>query len=78
VGDFGSLTGSRETTETGWTAGGGGAVAVTPHVSLEAEALYYDLGDITVASTNRLTDVVLFTDLDVKGVIVRAGLDYRF
>jgi outer membrane immunogenic protein len=78
VSDFGSLTGSKETTKTGWIAGGGGAVAVTPHISLKAEALYYDLGDITVASTNRIQDVVLFTDQDVKGVIVRGGLDYRF
>jgi outer membrane immunogenic protein len=75
---LGQLSGSDETTKSGWTAGGGGAVALTSHISLKGEALYYDLGDITVASTNPLQDVVLFTDQEVKGVIVRGGLDYRF
>lgn len=80
VGDppMGQLTGSEDTTKSGWTAGGGGAVAITPHISLKAEALYYDLGDITVRSTNPQQDVVHFTDQDVNGVIARGGIDYRF
>ena len=80
VGDppMGQLTGSEETTKSGWTAGGGGAVAITPHISLKAEALYYDLGNVTVRSTNPQQDVVLFTDQDVNGVIARGGIDYRF
>ena len=65
-------------TKSGWTAGGGGAVALTPHISLKAEALYYDLGNISVQSTHPQQDVVLFTDQDVNGVIARGGIDYRF
>jgi outer membrane immunogenic protein len=75
---LGQLTGSEDTTKSGWTAGGGGAVAITPHISLKAEALYYDLGDITVRSTNPQQDSVLSTDQSVNGVIVRGGIDYRF
>ena len=75
---LGQLTGSEDTTKSGWTAGGGGAVAITPHISLKAEALYYDLGDITARSTNPQQDLVLFTDQDVNGVIARGGIDYRF
>ena len=80
VGDppMGQLIGSEDTTKSGWTAGGGGAVAVTPHISLKAEALYYDLGNVTVRSTNPQQDVVLFTDQDVNGMIARGGIDYRF
>ena len=80
VGDppMGQLTGSEETTKSGWTAGGGGAVAITPHISLKAEAFYYDLGDVSVRSTNPQQDVVLFTDQEVNGVIARGGIDYRF
>jgi hypothetical protein len=57
---------------------GGGAVAITPHISFKAEALYYDLGDITVRSTNPQQEVVLSTDQDVNRVIARGGIDYRF
>ena len=80
VGDppMGQLTGAEDTTKSGWTAGGGGAVAITPHISLKAEALYYDLGNVTVRSTDPRDDVVLFTDQDVSGVIARGGIDYRF
>ena len=80
VGDppMGQLTGSEDATKSGWTAGGGGAVAITPHISLKAEALYYDLGNITVRSTDPRDEVVLFTDQDVNGVIARGGIDYRF
>ena len=75
---MGALTGSEDATKSGWTAGGGGAVALTPHISLKAEALYYDLGNISVQSTHPQQDVVLFTDQDVNGVIARGGIDYRF
>ena len=75
---MGALTGSEDTTKSGWTAGGGGAVAITPHISLKAEALYYDLGNITVRSTHPQQDVVLSTDQAVNGVIARGGIDYRF
>jgi hypothetical protein len=71
------LTGSEDPTKTGCTAGGGGAVAITPHISLKAEALY-DLGDVTVAATNPLQASILITDQEVNGVIARAGLDYKF
>jgi outer membrane immunogenic protein len=77
---MGRLTGSEDATESGWTAGGGGALAVTDNVSLKAEALYYDLGQISSRSTSSADpqNSILITHQDVSGVIVRGGADYRF
>jgi outer membrane immunogenic protein len=75
---MGALTGSEDTTKSGWTAGGGGAVAITPHISLKAEAIYYDLGDVTVRSTHPQQPNVLITDQEVNVVIARGGIDYKF
>jgi outer membrane immunogenic protein len=76
----GTLHGSNDGTKTGWTVGGGGALAVTDNVSLKAEALYYDLGHMSSRSTSPEDpdNVTLITKQDVDGVIVRGGLDYRF
>ena len=49
---MGVLAGSKEDTKTGWTAGGGGALAITDHLAVKAEALYYDLGHISIQSTS--------------------------
>jgi outer membrane immunogenic protein len=76
----GRLFGSDDKTKTGWTAGGGGAFALTDHISLKAEALYYDLGNISVHATNPddPQGSELITKQDINGTIVRGGIDYRF
>jgi outer membrane immunogenic protein len=82
IGDpvMGVLSGSNEETKTGWTAGGGGALAITDHLAVKAEALYYDLGDMRIQSDNPIDPQhdILVTDQDIRGVIVRGGVDYLF
>ena len=76
----GRLAGSDEATKSGWTAGGGAAISLTNHVSLRAEALFYDLGHIVVHASdpNDPEHSVLTTDQDVNGTILKGGIDYRF
>jgi len=76
----GELVGSDDKTKTGWTAGGGAAFALTDHVTLKAEGLYYDLGHISTHSTDPKDpqNSALVTDQDINGAIVRGGLDYKF
>ena len=67
----------RTETRTGWTVGGGIAVALAEHVSLKLEYDYVDLG--TMNGRFRLPgapDLTYSTRLTEN--IVRAGLDYRF
>jgi hypothetical protein len=48
-------------------------------VTIKAEALYFDLGNIALnASTPQFTDVTLDVDQQVAGTIARAGISYRF
>ena len=77
---MGVLTGSKEDTKTGWTAGGGGALGITDHLAVKAEALYYDLGQISIQSTSSIDPQhdILVTDQDIRGIIARGGIDYRF
>ena len=56
------------TTNAGWTVGGGIEAALAPAWTAKVEYLYADLG-----SVNNLG-----TDIDFKSHIVRAGLNYRF
>ncbi len=63
----------------GWTAGGGLEVAVTDHVSIKGEALYYDLGSRTytfnegVGGWNPIT-----VDAAVTGWLARVGANLHF
>lgn len=52
-----TLTTSNEETYYGWTAGAGGEFAITSHVRLKADWLYYDLG-----SQSDLTKSILHVD----------------
>ena len=81
VGDppMGALTGSKEETKVGWTLGAGTEYAITDHVTLKAEALYFDLGSISLnAASSEFTDVSLDVDQHVAGTIARAGIAYKF
>jgi outer membrane immunogenic protein len=66
---FGTSIAHFEGSRTGWTAGGGVEWLVTRNLSVKGEALYYDLGSVSV-----------FPGWDVKfdGVILRAGLNFHF
>jgi outer membrane immunogenic protein len=76
----GDFFGSRGDTKVGWTVGGGLEYAFTKNLSLKGEYLYYDLGSENIV----LTDPVRFPadsvtyNVDTKGHIVRAGLNYKF
>jgi outer membrane immunogenic protein len=73
-------------TLTGWTAGGGLEWMLTPHVTLKAEYLYYDLGTLNyvgpapaaTAGGTLLAGVTTLSSAAFRGSIVRVGLNYRF
>ena len=70
----------------GWTLGAGIEHALSPNLSVKAEALYYDLGDVTVAATGNtavravpaLNGVDYVYKTDLKGIIARIGMNYRY
>ena len=78
VGSFGSLKGSTDDTKTGWTAGGGAELAVANNFTLKAEALYFDLGDVSYSAGNPMTPSSVNTHKDINGVVVRGGVGYHF
>lgn len=73
-------------TRVGWTVGGGVEWMFAPRWSFKAEYLYYDLGSETLS--NQLTqvsgDLVPFfgvgiaSDVEYKGSIARAGVNFHF
>jgi outer membrane immunogenic protein len=74
----GALVGSDEGTKTGWTAGGGAALALTDHITVKAEALYYDLGHVSLSATQPDNPSSQQVEQDVAGVIVQGGINYKF
>lgn len=86
---FTPSSGSRSSTLTGWTAGGGGEWALAPNVSAKVEYLHYDLGTMHY-SANQITDtsapcagsmpfasVKLAPSAEFKGDLVRVGLNFK-
>ena len=80
VGDVKSTVagfGSSTETQVGWTVGGGLEASIAGPWTAKVEYLYVDLG-----KTSR--DVVscggfgVPTDVDFRGNVVRAGVNYRF
>jgi opacity protein-like surface antigen len=73
---------------TGWTVGAGAEMALTRNLSGRLEYLYYDLGQLWMASPSlrhenlpsRETDVFDATGANARysGHVLRAGLNYRF
>ena len=47
VGTFGQLAGASDKTKAGWTLGGGAEYALSENITLKAEALWFDLGNIS-------------------------------
>jgi outer membrane immunogenic protein len=76
---LGNFHGSSDDTQVGWTAGGGVEFAVAEHITLKAEALYFDLGKQSATATDPTFNGSSYTvSHDVNGVIARAGLNYKF
>lgn len=76
---LGQLVGSRVETKAGWTLGGGAEYALCDNITVKAEALYFDLGSISLnAAAPAFTNASLDVDQKVEGVMVRAGIGYKF
>jgi outer membrane immunogenic protein len=78
VGNSGSLVGTTEEMKVGWTAGGGAELALTDHVTVKAEVIYFDLGDVSLNAGNPMTNISVDVEKNVAGVIGRAGIGYKF
>jgi outer membrane immunogenic protein len=78
VGTDGQLVGSTDKTKTGWTLGGGAEYALCDNITLKAEALWIDLGNVSLRATNPQFDGALDVEQKVEGVIARGGIGYKF
>ena len=80
VGDppMGQLIGSTEKTKAGWTLGGGAEYALCNNITLKAEALWFDLGTISLNASTPNFNLSLDVRQQVEGVIARAGVGYKF
>ena len=78
VGTNGQLAGSTDKTKTGWTLGGGAEYALCDNITLKAEALWFDLGSVSLRATNPRFDGALDVRQQIQGVIARAGIGYKF
>ena len=52
--------------------------ALSENITLKAEALWFDLGNISVRATNPIFDGALDVDQKIEGVIARGGVGYKF
>ena len=75
---MGQLIGSEEKTKAGWTLGGGAEYALCENITAKAEALWFDLGSISLNASNPNIVQSLDVDQKVEGVIARAGIGYKF
>jgi outer membrane immunogenic protein len=67
-------------TKTGWTAGGGAEIAINKHISVKAEYLYYDLGNVSLLAnpTPALPPYQIQYNWQTKGNIFNTGVNFRF
>lgn len=73
-----SASSESSSTKTGWTAGIGGAYAVTPNWSFKGEWLYVDIGKINTSVSTASGFATLNSEANVKANVLRIGTDYRF
>jgi outer membrane immunogenic protein len=78
VGTDGQLVGSTDKTKTGWTHGGGAEYALCDNITVKAEMLWFDLGNVSLRASKPNFDGALDVDQKVEGVIARAGVGYKF
>lgn len=71
--DVGQTTGGFGSTSwvAGWVVGGGAEIALNEHLSFKGEALYFNLNDASYT-------VAIPVNVSNRGVIARAGLNWRF
>lgn len=62
----------------GYAAGAGAEYAISPHLSVKAEGLYYDLGERTVYDRATLGGARYGGTIATRGFLGRVGLNYRF
>ena len=72
------LAGSETVTKVGWTAGGGVQFAITDHVDIGGEVLFYDLGSASVSASNATDPSQNHAEQAISGVIGRIGINRRF
>ena len=75
----GTVTTHDTNTHVGWTAGGGVEYALTEHVTLKGEGLYYDLGTegySFIEDPDRVNPITL--DAETTGWLARAGVNVMF
>lgn len=70
--------GSYNSTNSGWTAGGGVEWAFANNWTARAEYLYYHIDGDTLTATDPLDRAVTFTTDDTNVHVLRAGVNYKF
>jgi outer membrane immunogenic protein len=77
-----NYSGSKSSTQTGWTIGGGLEYALSCNWSIKAEYLYVDLGSQSYSSWSQDpicgNDCSYTTDLKTRENVVRFGINYKF
>ena len=76
----GSAIGNTSDVKTGWTLGAGMEYALLPNITLKAEYLYVDLGNIGSSYTANIlgTNISFASNQDLSYHFVRGGLNVRF
>jgi len=74
------ITGNNEKSDVkwGWTAGLGGAYALSDRTAIRGEWLYTDFGTIKSQATVGSSYATLSSEADVRGNLFRLGFDYTF
>ena len=78
--------GADSDTRSGYTLGGGLEYAITPHLTLKGEYLYYNIGsrrtmatgDAAVSANPTLSGLYYVNKTTTAGSIIRAGVNYKF
>jgi outer membrane immunogenic protein len=65
-------------TKTGWTAGAGGAYALSHNLAIKVEWLYSDFGTVTGTATTPTGFATITSSAKIKSNLVRMGVDYKF
>jgi outer membrane immunogenic protein len=74
--NFGGVSGQTDTTEFGWTAGGGVEAALTDNITAKVEYLFVDLQNGNCGAT--VCAVGTNVPVSFNANVVRAGLNFKF
>jgi outer membrane immunogenic protein len=73
-----TVSGSQDTTNIGWTIGGGTEWMLAAHWTAKVEYLYIDLGTVSATFAGTGAYATLNTSSHVTDNILRGGINYRF